>query len=50
MGYSNLLYRKGRLAVAAEILELLLQRNPDYQPARNNLQQIRQQLDEPTAN
>jgi len=45
MGYSNLLYRQGRLETAATMLEALLQRQPDYQPARNNLNQIRQELD-----
>lgn len=50
MGYSNLLYREGRLTEAAEILGSLLQSSPDYQPARNNLQQIRQQLGASTAN
>ncbi len=44
MGYSNHLYRKGRLSAAADVLESLLLRQPDYQPALNNLHQIQQQL------
>ena len=44
MGYSNFLYRQGNLEAAAQILDSLLQRQPDYQPAQTNLNQIRQEL------
>lgn len=44
MGYSNLLYRQGHLEAAAEVLDGLLERQPDYQPAQTNLDQIRREL------
>lgn len=46
MGYSNALYRQGMFSEAAGVLEALLQRQPDYQPAQNNLDQLRLQMEQ----